>query len=124
LTFPKEIITYINQFYVQLEVNYILCNIIGENICPCPEEDCIKNWYKGKENNELSEYWDIIHCCTSNCHVLFYGDNNNNEGFCCRVCERMCCEECRQAYTLICIECDESSSSVSLSDDDNGDIIW
>jgi len=116
VTFPVEIILFINFIYIELRIEDI-GQINPANFCPCADNICLSNWYNSEEieesiedskNQALTPFeinWNLYHCDGMNakghiCHNIFYYNKElistvQDDGFFCYSCNRTCCIECQ-----------------------------
>jgi hypothetical protein len=130
VTFPPEIINFINFLFVQLIKEEIESN--QNNVCPCQRNGCLLEWYEiGKFKNanccglnidashprncdiNIKSNWNIRHCNVLKkdgiiCHNIFdYDDPEvkiNDDGF---ICEGRLCNIKWKGFinNICCIKC-------------------
>jgi hypothetical protein len=113
VTFPREILFFLNNLYFELRKESIGDEINQENICSC-EETCLEFWYDPELHRKFNDYdkaltikWNLYHCNVmyydeEYCHnIFFYGKKKKDRknGFECTRCDRICCRECRVEVT-------------------------
>ena len=99
LSFPVELIRYINYYYFLCVSSIIEDRIYVYNVCICEKEECLDRWYKGKNKRKLiRKEWHQFHCSGEDCHTIINDANDffKNKGFECFECKKNFCGICEK----------------------------